>query len=133
MNMPETPDGPLTDDLSADLEPGWWNEPDVLAISAFVLAVLSLGGLGVLNGSAYLGAPVTSPAGVVLTSLLGVLFAVVPVLAGLRAATRVLAGDPAWVGALARSAVLLGALSVVLRVSSLVAAYVNDGADFARF
>jgi hypothetical protein len=102
----------------------------VQAVLAFVLGVATLFGFSLLNGSSYLfqyvaGEPQKTR--IVLSALLGAVFAVIPVWLGWRAAARTLAGDPRWVGTLARVAVLLGLLSLVLRlVMAVIAAGSSD-------
>jgi uncharacterized protein YacL len=100
---------------------------------------MSMGGLGLLNGSLYLFTYIASDADYktqnVLAALLGAAFAIIPVILGWRVSARVLDTDPRWVSALARSAVILGLLSLVLRlVIAVVAASAHDPrADFGRF
>ena len=116
----------MTDDV---LEDPWhdsiseaqdtFGAPPVLAVVSFVLSVLSLAGLGVLNGTTYTlpFASAGSPRGALVAgALLGALLALLPLVLGWRAASRVLAEDAAWVATLARSAILLALVSVVLRL-----------------
>ena len=111
--------------------------PPVLAVVAFVLAVLSVAGFGLLNGTTYtvplIDALPTEKGPLVGGSLLGALLALVPVVLGWRAASRALPDDAAWVATLARSAVLLGLLGAALRVVvALVQATADGGGGFSR-
>ena len=106
--------------------------PDILAVVAFVLAVVSLCGFGVLNGNYYffmsVGAGDSIRAANIMSALLGAAFALLPVSLGWRASARVLDADPRWVATLARAAVILGLLAVALRlvIAILAAAAESD-------
>lgn len=115
-----------------------YGAPDVQALTAFVLGVLSVGGFGLLNGTLYfflsLDAGASYKTRSVLAALLGAAFALVPVVLGWRASARVLADDARWVATLARSAVLLGMVSLVLRlVLAVLVAGSHDPRSIGRF
>jgi hypothetical protein len=114
--------------------------PEVQAVVAFVLAVVSLLGYGLLAGGLYFYFSTPSAADDlrtrnVLASVLGAVFALVPVVLGWRASARTLPSDARWVGPLARAAVLLGLIAVVLRlVLAVLAASSGDaGSRFVTF
>lgn len=114
--------------------------PEVQAVVAFVLAIVSLLGYGLLAGGLYFYFNASSdPDGLrtrnVLAALLGAAFALLPVVIGWRASASVLPSDPRWVGALARAAVILGLLAVVLRLvlAVLAAAATDTGSRFVTF
>jgi EamA domain-containing membrane protein RarD len=119
----------VTDDYGA---------PDVQALVSIVLAVASLCGFGLLNGSYYF-LQYIQPADaqktrVVLSALLGAAFALLPIWLGWRAGARVLTSDPRWVAAVARAAVVLGLISLVLRlVIAVIAAGTDEPSGFGRF
>jgi hypothetical protein len=106
-------------------------DPAALATASVVLATLSLGGFGLLNGSTYVSPFIGDTASVartVLGGLLGALFALAPVVLGLLAHRRTHPGDPSWVPRLAQAGVLLGGISIVLRlVATAVASISTDG------
>lgn len=105
--------------------------PDVLALVAFVLAIASFLSFGLMSGTTYV-IPILENSGednstrLVIGTLLGAALAMVPVWLGWRAAVRLLPDDPRWIGTVARSAVLLGLASGVLR---LVVAFVQATQD----
>ena len=108
-----------------------YGAPDVQAAVAIVLAVASIWGFGLLNGTSYLflsfGPGDSIKTANVLSALLGAAFALLPVVLGWRASARVLDSDPRWVATAARAAVLLGLLAVVLRlVLAVLAAAADD-------
>lgn len=105
--------------------------PDVQAVVAFVLGIVTLLGYGLLSGAPYFFFATPSAdddfrTRNVLAALLGAAFALIPIVLGWRASARVLTSDPRWAGTLARAAVVLGLLALVLR---LVLAVVAAGAD----
>ena len=110
-----------------------YGAPEVQALTAFTLAVLSICGFGLLNGTTYLftslSAVETYRTRAVFAALLGAAFALLPVIIGWRASARVLSTDARWIATLARSAVLLGLISLVLR---LVLAVIVAGTDDPR-
>jgi hypothetical protein len=134
-------DQPATDD-DDDLDDPWHDQlseigetfggPDVLALVAFVTAVTSLLGLGLMNGTAYV-VPFLDLSGdgtktrIVAGTLLGAVLAMLPVLLGWRANARLLDTDPSWVGVLARTAVLLGLASGALRLVIAIVESAHDG------
>ena len=111
-------------------------DPAALAIGAVVIASLSLGGFGLLNGSNYvlpLTQGMSSTARTVLAGLLGAALALVPVVLGVMARGRTRPGDPAWVARLAQAGVLLGGAAFVLRLvaTAVSAVQVADSGYFA--
>ena len=105
--------------------------PDVQAVVAFVLGIVSMLGFGLLSGAPYafqsFSAGDSFRTRNILAALIGAGFALVPVILGWRASARVLATDPRWIAALARAAVILGLLSLVLRlVLAVLAAAAQD-------
>jgi hypothetical protein len=122
-------DGVTEDDLVEASDT--FDAEEVLAVTAFVLAVLSLAGFGLLNGSTYVHPLLTADADrtrLVLGALLGAVLALVPVWLGWRVIARSLPGDPGWAMTLARSAMLLGLGSAVLRVVAAVIEAAQSGA-----
>lgn len=138
-------DEPTTDD--DELDDPWHDQlvevsdeygaPEVQALTAFVLGVATLFGYGLLSGSTYLFQYVANEpqkTRVVLSALLGALLALLPIWLGWRAAARTLPGDARWIGTLARAAVLLGLLSLVLRlILAVIAAASGEPAPIGRF
>ena len=104
--------------------------PDVLALVAFVLAIASFLSFGLMSGTTFVlplfDDPGDNKTEVVIGTLLGAALAMAPVWLGWRAAVRLLPDDPRWIGTLARSAVLLGLASGVLR---LVVAFIQATQD----
>lgn len=144
--MTDTPLPPADDE--DELDDPWHDQivdvadtfgaPEVQAVTAFVLAVLSLAGFGLLNGTPYffteLDAAASYKTRSVLAALLGAGFAIVPVIVGWRASARVLVTDAKWIATLARTAVLLGLLSLVLRlVLAVIVAGTHDPRGIGRF
>jgi Ca2+/Na+ antiporter len=112
--------------------------PEVQALFAFVLAVVSMAGFSLLNGTTYffteLNAVESYKTRSVLAALLGAAFALIPVVVGWRASARTLATDARWIATLARTAVLLGLLSLGLRlVLAVVVASGHDPRSIGRF
>ena len=112
--------------------------PSTLALTAFVLAVTSVSGFGFLNGFAYValavGGGVNGAGNGLAAGLVGAVLALIPVGLGLRAHGRLLPEDASWVGPLARAAVLLGLLSLLLRlVGTTLLAAQDAGPGFTRF
>jgi len=114
-----------------------FDAPQVIAVIAFVLAVLSFAGFGLMNGSAYVTPHVTNEpqtGRLVFGLVLGAALALVPVGLGWHAASRTLEDDPQWVAALARSAMLIGLASMLLRLVIAVIQASQDGViGFVRF
>ena len=111
--------------------------PDVLALVAFVLAIASFLSFGLMSGTTYvlplLDQPGDNKTRLVIGTLLGAALAMVPVWLGWRAAVRLLPDDPRWIGTVARSAVLLGLTSGVLRLVVAFIQATQDGpGDFTR-
>jgi hypothetical protein len=105
--------------------------PEVQSIVAFVLSIVATTGLGVLNGTAYVFTSLSAESEFktrnVLAAVLSAGFALIPIVLGWRVSARVLDSDPRWVSALARAAVILGLLALVLRlVLAVVAAGASD-------
>lgn len=103
-------------------------DPAAMAIAALVLGTLSLGGLGLLNGSNYV-LPFTEGQSdttrTVLAGLLGALMAFGAVILGLMASRRAHPGDPSWVPRIAQAGVLVAGVAVVLRLVATSAAAVQ--------
>jgi hypothetical protein len=144
MTNPPPPDADPTAALpeSDALEDPWHDQmvevadnygaPEVLALAAMVAAVGSLFGNGVMNGTAYIAPYLGDVAAddtslVVLGIALGALLAMVPVVLGWRAASRVLDTDPAWISTVARTAVVLGLASGLLRLVIAVLTAAHSG------
>jgi uncharacterized protein YacL len=134
--LPSANDGP-----DEELDDPWHDQivevtdsfgaPEVQSLVAFVLALMSMGGIGLVNGSYYLFTSISADTDYktqnVAAALLGAAFALIPVALGWRASARVLETDPRWVATFARAAVILGLLSVVLRlVLAVIAASAHD-------
>ena len=113
--------------------------PAVLAVVAFVLAVVSVLGLGLLNGSAYIapflsGEPMPTSRDMVAGPVVGAVLALIPVVLGWRAVSRALPDDPDWVTTLGRAAFLLGLVSVLLRLLiAVLQASADSPTGFTRF
>ena len=128
--LDDEPDAP-----PSRLEP--YTRPEVLGIAAFVLAVASLLGFGVFNGSIVLiltetnGPP--SSAAMVGAGLLGVALASLPVWMGLAAVRNLLEDDPLWTAAVARAAVLVGLVAVVMRLATTAAQAAGGGSHFITY
>ena len=145
--MTELPPPPEPSD-DDDLEDPWhdsiveatatFGAPEVQSLLAFVLAVLSIGGFSLLNGTTYLFVELSAEDNYrtrsVLAALLGAAFALLPIVLGWRASARVLVTDAKWIATLARTAVLLGLLSLLLRlVLAVIAAGSHDPRGVGRF
>jgi hypothetical protein len=106
--------------------------PEVVSLLAFVTAIGSFFGFGLMNGTAYV-IPLLSTLGddngnrLVAGTLVGAALALLPVWLGWRATSRLLDTDPAWAGVLARTAIILGLASGVLRLVVAVVEAANDG------
>jgi len=107
----------------------------VLALAAFVLAVSSLLGFGLLNGSSFLPFNDTADQGrtAVLAGLLGAALALLPVGLGLRAVAVLDDDDPDWTALLARASVVVAAVSIVLRLVVTLVQATTDSGGFVRF
>jgi len=131
-------DEPLDDPWHDQLEAAQdtYGSPEVLALVALVLAIGSTFGFGVLNGSVYIAPFLNagpSHSALVTGALLGAALALVPIWLGWRVSSRTLAGDAAWVSVAARAALVLGLISLLLRliVAVLQAAH-HDPSGFSR-
>ena len=147
--MTELPPEPATalDDAEDDLDDGVGDDepvqvgddygaPDVTALVAIVLAVGSILGFGLLNGTYYLLLDLhqdPSKGRAVSAMVLGALFALAPVILGWRASARVIDSDPRWIGSVARAAVVLGLMSLVLRLVIAVLVAGTDAPNTFRF
>ena len=104
--------------------------PEVQSLVAFVLAVLCLGGRGLVQGGNYLFISLSAESDLktrnIVSAVLSAAFTLLPIVLGWRVSARVLATDPRWVAALARAAVILGLLALVL---DLVLAVLAAGAQ----
>lgn len=118
---------PQTDDedvVEQDSHLSGYRTPEVLGLAAFALGVVALLGFGLLSGQVLLAlADGPGPPGrtlQVLAGLTGAALAAIPLLLGLEATRLLLDDDPLWVAAVARGAVVLGAVAVLLRVGHVV-------------
>ena len=136
---PPTSSTPATDD-DLDLPQRrfeGYRTPEVLAPAGFALAVASLLGFGVLNGSIVLilaagdGAPSTAVQ--VAAGLLGAALAAIPFILGLEAVRHLLADDPVWLVGLSRATVLLGAIVVILRLLQTLAQAIAGGSPYVTY
>ncbi|MDT7536865.1 MAG: hypothetical protein QOI82_450 [Actinomycetota bacterium] len=122
-------DDPWHDQIAAAGET--FGAPEVQSLVAFVLSLLSMTGIGVLNGAAYVFTSLSSETDYksrnIVAALLGAAFALLPVVLGWRVSARVLDSDARWVATFARAAVILGLLALTLRlVLAVVAATAHD-------
>ena len=114
-----------------------YRNPEVLGLAGFALAVASLLGFGVLNGTIVLilaageGPPSTGVQ--VAAGLLGAALAAIPLLLGMEAVRNLLEDDPVWVSGVARAAVLLGAIVVVLRLLQTAAQAISNGSPYVNY
>jgi hypothetical protein len=109
--------------------------PEVGAVVAFVLAVCSFTGFGLMNGTPYIAPFLNSPTErktLVAGAIVGAALALVPVIVAWRVIARTLDDDPPWIVTLARTAVILGLASSVLRlfIAVLTAFQDDPGANF---
>jgi hypothetical protein len=129
---------PLDDELGDEPEPmrEAFDAPQVMSIVAFVLGVLSIAGFGLMNGSSYIAPLLTNTdqnGRLVLGLVLGAALALLPVVLGWHASSHTLADDAAWIGTLARSAVVLGLASMLLRlVVAIIQASQEGPSGFVR-
>lgn len=96
-----------------------------------MVAWATLGSFGVLNGTTYVQVygdrPGPDDSRQLLAGLLGAALSCIPVLLGLLATRRTSADDPSWVLPVARGAVLVASIAVVLRVvAALLAGSTSD-------
>lgn len=145
--MTEYTFGEPLDDEADDTDDGIGDEPEaltdsfdtphVVAVIAFVLAILSFAGFGLMNGSAYVTPHLTNDpqtGRLVFALVVGAALALVPVGLGWHAASRTLEDDPQWVATLARSAMLIGLASMLLRLVIAVIQASQDGSiSLVRF
>src|SRR3954452_162944 len=137
---------PLPDEVGDELDDDYDDQPESLsegfdapqvgAVTAFVLAVLSFAGFGLMNGSAYVGPLVVGQTHgrMVFSLVLGAALALVPVGLGWHAASRALDDDARWINTLARTAMLLGLASMLLRlVVAVIQASQDTSTVFVRF
>ena len=123
----ESADGSVLRDLVA---------PEALALASLVLAVVSVLGIGLLNGSPYLPSLFsadgpTDSSVLVLAALLGAALALLPVALGVVALRRLPVDSASRTTAAA--GVLVAAVSFVLRVVLAVRNAVDDSAQFTQF
>jgi hypothetical protein len=135
------PDAALPDD--DELDDPWHDQivetgetfgaTDVVSVVAFVLAVASICGFGLVQGATYIVPFLDrmsedgNKTALVLGPIVGAGLALVPVWLGWLASARSLPDDPRWVVALARSAVLLGLLSGLLHLLVAVFMAAQEG------
>jgi hypothetical protein len=110
--------------------------PEALALASLVLAVVSVLGLGLLNGSPYLpslysGDGPTDSSVLVLAALLGAALALLPAALGVVALRRLPLGSSSRTTAAA--GVLVAGVSCGLRVVLAVRNAVDDSATFVQF
>jgi len=111
-----------------------YRTPEVLGLAAFALGLASLLGFGLLSGQVLLalsaepGPP--SQTLQVLASLLSAGLAAVPLLLGLEATRLLLDDDPLWVSAVARAAVVLSAVAVLLRLGHVLVQALADSPSY---
>ena len=107
--------------------------PQAMALASMVLAAVSLFGLGLMNGTAYLpmlfssGPPERSM--LVAALLLGVVLTLMPTALGALALRRIPEDGP-W-RAVAGAGVLLGLLAFVLRLAVMVMTALDDAAQYS--
>lgn len=126
---------PLTDhDLEQNRLLSSYRSPEVLGLAAFALGVVALLGFGLLSGQVVLalsdrpGTPNQTLQ--VLAGLAGAALAAIPLLMGLEATRQLLEDDPLWVSAVARAAVVLGAVAVLLRLAHVVVVAMAGGPSY---
>lgn len=109
--------------------------PDVLALASLLLAVLSLLGLGLLNGSPYVpelyGGTGPELSLAITASLLGAGLALLPAALGAAALRRL--PDDSRFRVIAGAGVLLAAVSVVLRLAVTVRLAMDENLHFVQF
>jgi hypothetical protein len=110
--------------------------PEVLALVSVLLAVISLAGLGLLNGSPYLpalssGSVPPDKSAAVAVSLLGAALALIPATLGAIALYR-LQSPSSW-RAIAGAGLLLALLSLVLRLTVAAMVAADDAVQFVQF
>ena len=110
--------------------------PEALALASLVLAVVSVLGIGLLNGSPYLPSLFSAngpaePSVLVLAALLGAALALLPAALGVVALRRLPFDSPSRTTAAA--GVLVAGVSFVLRVVLAVRNAVDDSAQFVQF
>jgi hypothetical protein len=143
--MTEETLGQPTDDGADELDDSYgepepirdaFDAPQVVAIVAFVTAVVSFAGFGLMNGSSYIAPFLTGEeqnGRLVLGLVLGAALALLPVGLGWHSASHTLDDDPAWIGTLARSAMVLGLASMALRlVVAIIQASQEGPTGFVR-
>ena len=137
--MTDGPPDPI--DAADDELDGPWHEsivearetygaPEVTALLGFVLAVASVFGFGLMNGTTYTAPFLTggqSKTTLVIGLLVGAALALIPTWLGWRTTAQALPDDPRWVLALGRTALLLGLGSVALRLVIAVIQASHDG------
>lgn len=140
--LPSTEPSEPEDTADDELDDPWHDQiaeaqesyggPEVLAVVAFVMAVASFLGFGLMTGTTYV-APLLSQGAddnstrVVIGILVGAALAMIPVWLGWRASSRALDSDPKWVLPIARAAIILGLLAGALRLVVAVLSAAQDG------
>jgi hypothetical protein len=142
--QPPPGDGPIETDADGDeLDDPWhdsiveagetFGATEVVAVVAFVLALSSVFGWGLLDGNAYIWPFIDGQSdngnrtAFVLGPVVGAGLALVPAWLGWLASARSLADDPRWQVAMARSAVVLGLVSGFLHLVVAVLMASQDG------
>lgn len=109
-----------------------WFPAPALALAAGLLAWAVLSRAGLFDGSTYISLSGNEPgldnSRQVAAGLLGAAMALLPVVLGVRAVRLATEEHPSWVVPVARAAVLVGLLAVVLRtVAAVVAGVTHEG------
>ena len=113
-----------------------YRTPEVLGLAAFGLGIAALLGFGLLSGNIVLALSDAGPPtrGIqLLAGLLGAALVAIPLILGLEATRQLLEDDPLWVSAVARAAVVLGAVVVVLRLFHVLVQALSDGGQYIGF
>lgn len=114
-----------------------YRTPEVLGLAAFALGLAALLGFGLLSGNIVLalsdGAGPPSRSLQLLAGLVGAALGAIPLILGLEATRQLLEDDPLWVSAVARAAVVLGGIVVLLRLFHVLVQSLSDGGQYVGF
>lgn len=120
-------------------KPGLFAEPFTLALTAFPLSILVILGSQIFRGLSYTIAAAqsvgegsgSSPDNsyFVAAAFLSAGFSLLPVLLGWAGLNRVIVDDPVWVSGLLRASIVLGGLSLGLRLVIAVIIATNPGTN----